>query len=81
MLQIIVKSACISWIPMLYVTVLPFPLCKGSLLRTDGNRDVKSVYAYIQINFKVRHVSLYDAAGAIVQRLLFVFETFLHFPS
>lgn len=79
MLQIIVKSACIYWIPMLYVTVLPFPLCKGSLLRTDGNRDVKSMY--IQINFKVRHVSLYDAAGAIVQHLLFVFETFLHFPS
>ncbi|KAH7181751.1 hypothetical protein DER46DRAFT_63273 [Fusarium sp. MPI-SDFR-AT-0072] len=35
-------------IPMLYVTVLPFPLCKGSLLRTDGNRDVKSTVHQFQ---------------------------------
>lgn len=76
-----IKPCCKS-LSRVYAYLDPDAVCYRAtlsfMLRTDGNPRCDK---YIHINFNVCHVSLYDAAGAIVQHLLFVFETFLHFPS
>ena len=80
-----IKPCCKS-LSRVYAYLDPDAVCYRATLsfmqrKLASDRREPRCDKYIHINFNVCHVSLYDAAGAIVQHLLFVFETFLHFPS